>query len=110
MRTLKTSTSTVDLEMKADEVAKKFATDWQEWNTTDTGTFTEYRRPYGLTRKQVDWLFGVWLRQFKWGKDRDRALMVRSIDNLGQSRKRDFLWVCDIHRNGSGTFKVLVKK
>ena len=95
---------------KVDEVANKFATNWQEWDTTDTGAFTEYRRPYGLTRKQVSWLFGVWLRQFTWGKDRDRASMSRSIDNIGQSREREFLWRCDIHKNGSGSFKILVKK
>lgn len=105
-----TTVATVALEEQADEVAKKFADNWKTWNVTDTGAFLEYKRPYTLTEKQVSWLRSVWVKQYKWGKSRDRAYESRSIGNIGQTREREFLWQVAIHLNGSGTFTILVRK
>ena len=100
--------STLAVEQPADEVAKKFAENWETWNVTDHGTHLKYKRPYLLTKKQVDWLRNVWIKQYKWGSARDRAYESRTIDNLGGSCEGKFLWQVSVHLHGSATFEVLV--
>jgi hypothetical protein len=97
-------------EQQTDNIAKKFAEGWKNWNVFDTGYFLKYKRPYTLTRKQVDWLRNVYVKQFKWGVSRDKAYESLSIDNMGTTYQREFIWQVSVHRNGSGTFEVLVKK
>ena len=60
-------------EQRADDIAKKFAENWENWNVFDTGYFLKYKRPHPLTRKQVDWLRSLYVKQFKWGESRDKA-------------------------------------
>lgn len=93
---------------KVNEISQKFAEGWEKWDHTDRGGYLYYQRPYCLTRKQVDWIRSAWLKQFKWGKDRNKAEEQRTLDNLGCSRERLILWQIDIHKNGSGTFYVVV--
>ena len=95
-------------EQQTDEVAKKFADNWETWSVTDHGTYLTYKRPYLLTKKQVDWLRDVYVRQYKWGSARDRAYESQTINNVGQSREREFIWQASVHLHGSATFEVLV--
>lgn len=97
-------------EQQTDKVAKKFAENWRSWNVCDTGYFLKYKRPYTLTKKQVDWLRGVWIKQFKCGESREKAYDRLSMDNIGTTYEREFIWQVSVHRNGSGTFEVLIKK
>jgi hypothetical protein len=97
-------------EQRTDDIAKKFAEDWENWNVFDTGYFLKFKRPYALTKKQVDWLRSVYVKQFKWGESRDKAYERRSMDNMGSTYQREFMWQVSIHANGSGTFEVLIRK
>lgn len=97
-------------EQQTDKVAKKFAENWKNWNIYDTGYFLKYKRPYALTKKQVDWLRSVWIKQFKCGESREKAYDRLSMDNIGTTYEREFMWQVSVHRNGSGTFEVLIKK
>lgn len=97
-------------EQQTDEVAQKFAEGWQNWNVFDTGYFLKYKRPYTLTKKQVDWLRSVYVKQFKWGESRDKAYDRPSMDNMGSTYQREFMWQVSVHANGSGTFEILVRK
>lgn len=97
-------------EKRVDEVAEKFAKGWENWNVFDTGYFLKYKRPHTLTRKQVDWLRNVYVQQFKWGVSRDKAYDRPSMDNMGSTYQREFMWQVSVHANGSGTFEILVKK
>lgn len=97
-------------EQRTDDIAKKFAEGWENWNVFDTGYFLKYKRPYTLTKKQVDWLRNVYVKQFKWGGSRDKAYDRRSMDNMGSTYQREFMWQVSVHANGSGTFEILVRK
>ena len=33
-----------------------------------------------------------------------------SMDNMGSTYQREFLWQVSVHANGSGTFEILVRK
>lgn len=97
-------------EQRTDDIAKKFAEGWENWNVFDTGYFLKYKRPYALTKKQVDWLRSVYVKQSKWGESRDKAYDRPSMDNMGSTSQKEFMWQVSVHANGSGTFEVLVKK